>query len=392
MIDQSSFCPAPWMGVFYHTNSARVCCTSKEIVPGSITNFKNSDHINSLKEDFLNGRRPPSCQDCWELEDQGLKSMRNTVFFSFVPESEFATFNKQTKRDVEYLELRGSNLCNFSCRMCHPIDSNQLGNEIKNLPHLNTLLYRNSRTVDLEEITTNNFQEIIDQISTVRYLHLTGGEPMLIKQYYNLIDYIINHGYHKNMSLQITTNCSVYNSQIVDRITKFKRLRLTLSLDAVAEVAEYQRHGTKWDTIKSNIINYVQLPNVEIIVNTTVTAYTVLDLSNLVDFLLELQKLKNNADFVLRVTNGPAGFSIASLNKDLRTRAITQITESIEKVKHIKNFKWFVQECVTSLDILNGAEDADKFNTFVQKTVTFDSLRNESFEKTFGYQLPGKQK
>lgn len=360
------FCPAPWMSAYYHTNGTYVCCANPEKVPGNLDDFKNSKFLKSIKQEFLDGKRPITCGQCWRLEDAGFISVRNSLYNSLVPNS--SRFDLNTNCDIEYLDLRTSNLCNFSCRMCGPNDSNQF-NGI------------------LNEISDENFQNILDNIKTVKFLSLTGGEPMLIKKFYDLLDHIIDNNLNNQIRLQITTNGSVNNPQIVDRLKKFNNLILTLSIDGVESTAEYQRYGTEWSTVKNNIIKYLQiLENSDPVFNTTLSAYNVLDISRLADFLLEMYNINNSTSFILRMVTWPTQMSCKFLNADLKDRAIKELEQAITKLSGIKNFELFRQECaVCQTQLKNGTEQ--DFNQFINFTKAFDQERNQSFEKTFGYKL-----
>jgi len=382
------FCPAPWMSMFYRANSAQICCANGKLIPSSPFEFRTGAFVQSVKNDFLNGHRPATCKSCWELEDNGFISVRKSTYDPLISPMDHILFNETTERNLEYLELRSNNLCNFSCRMCSPIDSNQIGQEVRINPKLKKYYTYNPPHNLLEEINDSNFQQIINQISQVKFLSLTGGEPMLIKQYYDLLDYIVENNYSKNITLQITTNCSVYNSHIVERLKEFKEVLFTLSLDGVEETAEYQRYGTVWSTVKENSLKFLELPNINPVVNATLTAYSILDLSRFADFLIELYNKNNSTYFMLRPAIVPNEIQYTLLNKDLSKRAIDEIEKTIKKISDNKNFELFVNELHLYLNVLLHSTTTEyNFKKFQDFTKDFDEIRNQSFEKTFGYKL-----
>ena len=71
-----TFCPAPWTAIYYHTNSASVCCVNSERIVVSPKEFPKSQYVQHLREEFLQGKKPESCVACWKAEEAGLQSIR----------------------------------------------------------------------------------------------------------------------------------------------------------------------------------------------------------------------------------------------------------------------------------------------------------------------------
>ena len=79
----------------------------------------NSERQQKLRTQLLNGERPKYCFQCFDMEDQGSISMRqsmNKTRKHMIPENCSAVMPFQ----VPVLELKMSNLCNFRCRTCKP--------------------------------------------------------------------------------------------------------------------------------------------------------------------------------------------------------------------------------------------------------------------------------
>ena len=258
----NNFCAAPWTSLFYQTDRASVCCINKDISTISPMNFISGDIVQNLKKDFINNKRPESCESCWKLEDSGNRSVRTQINSMYPLDRTILTENTPT--EVKYLELRISNLCNFSCRMCGPVNSNQFDKEVKS----NDSLKRYFRPMtNVTEFDSVNMEQIKTIAKNLDVLYLTGGEPMLIKEYHDIFDYLIENKYHEKIMLQITTNGSIFNPKLMEKIIQFKSIRIVLSIDGINEVGDYQRHGSSWETVKKNFYSYLDLPKVEIVVN-----------------------------------------------------------------------------------------------------------------------------
>ena len=365
----NSFCQLPFTGLFYQNNSAASCCAMKS-EPYSPKEYLESAETKQLRQDFIEGKKPERCNNCWIKESNGSKTIRKS----------FSRPRDLTK--ITHIELRESNLCNFSCRMCNPADSVVIDREVRSNPELQEFYQINT-----DGSTTNeNWNQILEIVKDATSINLTGGEPMLMKRYYDFLDHLIAIG-KQDVNLAIYTNGSVYNPIFVDKLKQFPNATITFSIDAVGKIAEYQRRGTVWQTVRSNIFKYMELP-IRIKIHSTITAYSILGVSELADFFVEILNSKRNANlikFTVHITRVPKALEFTNLNLDLRFMAIKQIDAAIEKLSD-DLFEIYVTELKSARNQLLSRKECDH-NSFVNMTKALDKARNESFEATFGYRL-----
>jgi organic radical activating enzyme len=373
----NNFCPAPWVGLYYHSNAASPCCTMATLKM-SPKEYLESDWLKSLKQEFLEGKQSNHCNSCWIKERQGLKSIRNHF------NQKFSINDITLTQTTKHLELRESNLCNFACRMCNPTDSVKIEREIEEYPELAQFYHPNTNS----NMTDENWRQVLDVSMGLRSLYLTGGEPMLMKRYYDLLDHLIANGRNEDIDLRIYTNCSVYNPVFVEKLKQFKNVTLKLSIDAVGKTAEYQRYGTEWETVRTNIFKFLEL-HVSLGIHSTITAYSILDMTSLADFFVEVknyEKLNANlTKFNAHVARIPTGLDYANLNIELRAKAIVEIDKSIEKLSD-NFFSIYVKELKALRKQLLERRDCNH-QLFVNMTKTLDKARNQSFEEVFGYKI-----
>jgi len=373
----NNFCPAPWVGLYYHSNAASPCCTMATLQMSPME-YNESKWLASLKQEFLEGKQPERCNSCWIKEKQGLKSIRNHFVKKF-------PFNDALlAQTTKHLELRESNLCNFACRMCNPTDSVKIEREIEDYPELSQFYTPNKNS----NMTDENWRQVLDVSLGLKSLYLTGGEPMLMKRYYDLLDHLIEHGRNEDIDLRIYTNCSVYNPVFIDKLNQFKNVTLKLSIDAVGKTAEYQRHGTQWETVRANIFKFLELP-VSLGIHSTITAYSILNTASLADFFVEVKNYKNlNATltkFNAHVARIPVGLDYANLSIELRAAAIIEIDKAVEKLSD-NFFSIYVKELKALRKQLIERRDCN-YQLFVNMTKALDKARNQSFEEVFGYKI-----
>lgn len=297
------FCPAPWRSMFYHVNKVSVCCISSKQFDMSPTEFQNSEYLKNLRQKFLDGEYDDTCSACKKLEDAGLQSIREHMVALY---GDTATPDN-IETELDYMELRTSNLCNFQCKMCNAQNSSLIAGSVTN-------------------ISEDNFQTILKLAENLKHLTLTGGEPMLIKHYYELLDHLVSLD-KSDLTLKIYTNASVYNPVFVEKILKFNTY-LHLSIDAVGNTAENLRVGTNWKVVDENINKFLQLP-LKIIFHTTITGPALEDIHSLAQYFVDISKKYPNCKFLAHTVRAPVHMAVAHIPKNKRLATIDSIDQAL---------------------------------------------------------------
>jgi sulfatase maturation enzyme AslB (radical SAM superfamily) len=395
------FCPAPWIHMYYQVNSPSPC----HIIRNHHLNmtpeeYVNSDWLKRIKTDMVEGRVPSECSNCKQKEDLGLKSTRGATwrYYNVGPEPNYEDmwfynkFDADTPTEIHRLELRFSNLCNMKCRMCDETSSSEWALEKKkhNLPP-NRITNPNG----IVDITTSHILKITEDkidglkdtqlMSNLQRVCFTGGEPLIIKEYYDYLDFLIESELNKQADIELFTNCSVYNPLFVDRLNKFKNVNLVMSIDGVGKTAEYIRHGMPWETIKKNVhtFNSLQKP-IQLYVNVAISAYTLLDVSSLAKFLMELFEANNTLAIKCYTVLMPGQrFQNAPLH--LQKKMIEEVDKALE-ILTAPNFLILKNE-LTNIRSKLVLEEELLVDSFYKFTRGFDSIRNENFEEVFNLPL-----
>ena len=351
--------------------------------------YFESNWLKNIKQTFIEGRVPSACNGCKTREDQGLKSTRGGCWgYSNTgpePELDISKFTLDKELELKRVELRLSNLCNFKCRMCGEHSSSEIAKEKQSL---SIPIYINGMPIKDSTIESPNTGiEKIKQLCLNKHLNkvcLTGGEPFLIKQYYDFMDFLIENKLNENVEIDLFTNCSVYNPKFIERLLKFNKVSFTMSIDGVEKTAEYQRHGTKWNIVRENILRFNSSP-FDISFNTAISAYVLLDVSSLAKFLMELYESNNNIKTRCYSVQFYQECHHRFLNLELRKVAIDEINKAIT-ILTPKNYEIFVAELKNIKKYLENTAP-DSSDTFARFTKTLDGVRNESFEDVFKLKL-----
>ena len=399
------YCPSPWTGGFFTHTEQKACCSHQSVQISSPLKFISGDYtlddpqpgsyLKDVKRGIISGNLDKDCQRCKDQESQGIKSLRQV----FVEQAKNLGIPEVRDPDAptvpQAIEVRLSNLCNFKCRMCFPMYSSLLDKEVSDNPHMKKWF----QDVDFGKANSEEefLNDIITMIPQLKWINLTGGEPMILPSVMGLIDEIIHQGYNSEMSLHITTNCSTINPRMLEHFTKFKKIQLTLSLDGVSGVAEYIRHGTIWDKVNANFDRYGKLilenANIDANINIALSAYSILDIDRLIDHMCELRK-QYGMRFHMVLAVGHLNYSVLAGEARQRAIASTQQALTILEEKaftvlpnHTDTRELHAQLAGVKKMLETTPENQERWSDFKLYTTEMDAIRGENFESVFGFKL-----
>lgn len=387
---KETWCYAPYSGVFQQINATTPCHIIRKKDEYSPMEYIEGEWRKSIIDRYERREQPEECENCFRREAMGLRSTRTTTLHHF---NNLNTSIEDIKRNYENrklsrLEIRFSNLCNFKCRMCEPYSSSELAREmIKEGVPVPPIFEEDP----VQTISEKNFKELCEMVTKYKFrvICFTGGEPSIQKQCIDFMDYCIEKDLAKDLKLELFSNCSVYNPKFVERLSKFKRVLFTISVDGVGKVAEYIRHGTRWEVTGENMKKFAALPHdkFDMYFNTAISQYTLFDMSNLADFLLELYHISGKTlGTKCYSVHTPPPFDFHNMSAQHRTVAIDQMYLAIKKLENIPNFEIIVTELKNTIKFLLTTKPEHP-KAFVNFTRDMDGRRNENFESVFGMPL-----
>jgi sulfatase maturation enzyme AslB (radical SAM superfamily) len=127
------------------------------------------------------------------------------------------------------------------------------------------------------------FKELLGEVERLKRFYVTGGEPLLEPRFAEILDYLVSHGVAKNIEMELTTNCTVVDDDVLDKLAQFKSVLMTVSIDGVGPVQEYVRYPSRWATIEKNV-RLLKRPNFFLCAIAVVQSYNMLDLANICRF------------------------------------------------------------------------------------------------------------
>jgi hypothetical protein len=339
------FCLAKWTQVTMHLHNG-LTHSCHHPVPHKVPLEELKENPKALhntlykklkRKEMLEGKRPSECNYCWNVEDSS-NSFSDRVFKSSEPWSEPHLEDiKNSKWDDDfnpkYVEVSFSNTCNFKCSYCGPMFSSKWIEEIERhgayptsgkfndlqwIKDTDQLPYRQTEYNPYVEAFWKWWPELYNDLDTFR---ITGGEPLLSKDTWKILDYIINEkNPNKELHLAINTNLGVPDDlierlvqkiNIIEDQQRVKDFVIFTSLDGWGSQAEYGRHGLVFNKFWDNI-QYIlsKCPTVTVGIMSTYNALSVTSYDRLIE---EVAILKQTFTSSIRSWTTPVSLDVSYL-------------------------------------------------------------------------------
>ena len=282
-----TFCMAKWhhTTIYLQTGETHSCYhpaphkIDEKRIGWDPSALHNTEEKKAERRALLNGRRPTACQYCWNIEnlDKDLISdrhIRNSSIFRQDRYDEIKAKGADFPVAPEYIEVSFGNECNFKCGYCHPKASSKFYNEIRD--HGPYDMVTNHRCdIDWMTIFEEESNPFVDAWwkwwpsvrSSVNILRITGGEPLLHKSTWTLLDDLSNNPM-PTLELNINSNLGVkpilvtrLANRIKDLIERkcIKDFTLFTSIDTWGPQAAYIRTGLDLNLWEQNLDTYMTL-------------------------------------------------------------------------------------------------------------------------------------
>ena len=90
-------------------------------------------------------------------------------------------------------------------------------------------------------------------------LVVIGGEPTIIPEFYELLEYCYDQKTLKNKKLTVTTNLTNTNPKFTKWLKELKDFTIHASVDGIGERNEYIRYPSKWTSIQKSLNFYATM-------------------------------------------------------------------------------------------------------------------------------------
>jgi MoaA/NifB/PqqE/SkfB family radical SAM enzyme len=364
----------------------------------------NNDTMQRIRKQVLNGERPVECAPCFNLEDQGVESLRQRHINGVIPEARINLYPNTLLQEVmpfEFptMEIKLNNLCNLKCRMCNPMDStswndwDQIEEFYKKednylVEKVVTLNLKKKPFLDSFVDTDNWWTSFEKLLPFFRRVEFAGGEPLMDPTHYRILDMLKPYGHQ--IEIKYATNGTTLGISkgrtIHDYWPHFRSVAVNVSIDGIDDVYNYIRGNGNWNDVVKSIEDVQGIPNVSRVVGAVaVQVSNVLTLDKIVESFLD----KLGIVFYTNMVNYPNVLSVQVLPSDLKKTAI----ERLEAVKlKVPDFKYVKENPILLgitltqingvINFINATDQSDKWKECVEFNRRLDVTRNQSFTDT----------
>ena len=407
--NSKTFCMHPFTGLATREDGA-ICACCRSLPVGNIQDqtleeIWNNDTMKRIRKQVLTNLRPPECEPCFSLEDQGVESLRMRHIAGQIPEARINLYPNALARlnddysmpyEIATIELKLNNLCNLKCRMCHPMDSTSWNdwNVVKeyykkegNIMYDIVELHGLEKKPHLDKFEDNpnwwaSFEKLLPYFRRVEF---AGGEPLMDPQHYRILDMLAPYG--DNIEIKYATNLSTLGISkgrtIYDYWPKFKSVAVNVSIDGMDDSYEYVRGNANWSELVDNIKRIQNISNISRIVGAvTVQVSNVLILDKMIEYFLD----DLGIIFHTHRVEYPKVLSAQVLPSKLRALAIQRLQEVSYRVKDFKLCKdnpkllaYTLGQIQDNINYLQARDQSDKWEECVAFNKALDTTRGQSF-------------
>ena len=283
----------------------------------------NTQYKKLRRREMLTGKRPEECDYCWNIEDNSDRfsdrTFKSSESWSKPHFDEIVNADWREDINPRYVEVAFSNACNFKCSYCAPAFSTTWMQEIQKhgayptTDKFNDLEYNKFEDkMPILQSEHNPYTEAFwkwwpDLYRDLHTFRITGGEPLLSKDTWKVLDYIIDEpNPNKKLSLAINSNLGVPDNLIDNLIEKLKRIEdedrvrelvIFTSVDTWGPQADYIRDGLEFNRFWHNLEKILSsLDRVVVTIMSTYNALSVPNYTKLIDSVYDIKRKYGSND------------------------------------------------------------------------------------------------
>lgn len=270
-----SFCHHPFLALIPVQGDKTNICPKTEYMIKSvqdISDWRTDPDYRQLRDKMLAGKKLyMHCADCYDKESKGVESTRQFETLEWAVKMQLK--NEQDFDQVPdpvFYEIRPSNKCNIMCRMCDDARSHLI--EKENISLGKELIPWRFQDLPFEKI----------KLETLQRIYVGGGEPTIMTEFYNFLENCIAQN-KTDFELCIGTNGMKFSNKLIDLLSHFDDVVLSVSFDGHGIVNDYIRWKSDFGTVVNNA-NMMKSLGHKIGLQTVPSMYNLTSLHKLFEF------------------------------------------------------------------------------------------------------------
>ena len=312
------YCVAPFRQAYIDSTGVSSCCRHPR-QSTTLEQWENNTFLKKIQQQTLLGQWPTECNSCKQEEKLYNTSLRI--------QSNADYDQSYTDTQIDFIDYRSENICNFRCRSCEPGFSHLIAKELQDNPKILSKFFpiAQKKYVTVDDV---NYKWILENLAQIRRLMFTGGEPTLMPKVKLILQQVLENR-HKDLSIMITTNGSFQDDFWYDLTEKLPNMHWTISIDAIGAAAGIIRDGSDWLQIEHNA-RWLAKNSGSFMINSVISNLSLFQLWPLLDFAKDLKQQsngKNGCDHRFHVMSGDHHLAVHNLDDHLKTQAIEYLTQ-----------------------------------------------------------------
>ena len=406
---KKSYCDLPFEHQYIHmSGSVRLCCATLENATDkngnryhmsnhSLDQVWNSDYMKQVRIDMKNGKVLNACSKCVGQEERGYGSMRKEI------DREKNINNMNTNGSIDIMpismELHFGNVCNLKCKMCGQDYSNQIGKEILEIGKKDTdfLSWVREQSGNVNNWTNNlsveytwfRNKKVKDRLLNYVSKHITsltiiGGEPTIIPEFYELLNYCYKNNTLQDKDITIVTNLTNTNPKMTQWFPKMKSWMIWASIDGLGNITEYIRYPSNFKKVVENLNFYKKLVlesgNGRIMFSPAVQLLNIHELDDMLKWFIGFSEghwgKRFNVSWLSQVWY-PRICNYDTAPKQYRLNVADKLEKSVKYFKKYKSITFFYNKQIENLrkDILDKTMEIHLQKAFIKYNDTQDKHR-----------------
>ena len=383
-----TICMLPWISIETSPmGTARPCCLARENITGidlrthTLEEAYKSEYMQDLRRQFRQGEQPATCKLCWDEESAGRNSKRINSQVRLKELYKQVDWANDTPDQLWFIDLKLGNICNLKCRICGSWSSSKWAAEEmdylpKDVNKKSHVAYQWLKQGKWPEESPGFWENLRALLPNIKYFEFTGGEPWLIQEHWDLLQYAADNGYSKNIDIHYNTNATQRLGPHTMIWDKFGRVDIAFSIDNVEDRFEYERYGAEWP-LANQIIDTVHWTKSVDTPNITTQLCFTINIQNVyyLDELLAWADTKPFDSVYFNMLHSPDHMSIAYMTPQAKELVLNKLKTTFWKSdkyqQEINNLIAFIENGPGS----NGQE-------FLFNMKRTDNYRKQNFMDT----------
>lgn len=388
MNHRPSFCILPWIHASISpSGDVYPCCrvvghaseAFGNLHQNTLEQIRGNTKFSEFRNMMLNGVSPLVCKDCYIQEDHQISSLRTDFLNQYAELSNSITINDSHDHlPIRYAEVRFSNKCNLTCRTCNGesssswhADEQLITFPEKRAPHKKFIYPHPEKGEGL-------LKEIGAQLDDIDLIYFAGGEPLIQKEHYDLLEKLIASkktdiilSYNSNL-----TRLGIGEKSVLKLWKYFKNIKLQASLDAIGKPAELIRPGEQWDVVEKNIkLIRMFVPHAQFEITPTVSVLNALRLSELIEYGFNNSLIHSLKQVILNLLWSPEYYQVNILPEKSKEKVIHDLKFLADKYP---DGEGFIKQINFLSQMMRQTKTEQNVTDFKYVTQQLDKARKES--------------